>query len=56
MIQYVGKSEAGFNIWLINNHRKDVVRKDNVPTSSNFDTDGHNFNTYANFILIKQLN
>ena len=54
-IQYAGKSEAKFNIRL-NNHRKDVTRKDSIPASSYFDIEGHNFNTHAKFILIEEIN
>ena len=41
---------------LINNHRKDVARKDSAPASNHFDIEGHNFNTHAKFMLIEQLN
>ena len=54
--QYVGKSETEFNVRL-NNHKKDVTRKDSIPALNHFDNIvGHNFNTYAKFILIEQLN
>ena len=42
-LQYNGKSGTEFNIRL-NNHRKDVTRKDSIPASNHFDIEGHNFN------------
>ena len=56
-IQYVGKAETLFNIWL-NNHRKDA--NGNYPTSISasihFRQHGHNFNKNAKFTLIEQIN
>ena len=54
-MQYVAKSETKFNI-RPNNHIKDVTRRDSIPVSSHFDIEGHNFNIYAKFMLIEQLN
>ena len=54
-LQYAGKSETKFNI-RINNHRKDITKKNSIPASNHFDIEGHNFNMYAKFILLEQLN
>ena len=48
--QYDGKSEAEFNIRL-NNHRKNVTRKDSIPASNHFDIGGRNFNMNPKFML-----
>ena len=53
--QYDGKSETEFNIRL-NNHRKNVTRKDSIPASNHFDTGGRKFNINAKFMLTEQLN
>ena len=53
-IQYVGKAKTEFNIRL-NNHRKGVSKSDAIPASRHFSGKNHNFNTHANFILIKQI-
>ena len=54
-IQCVGKLETEFNIRL-NNHRKDVTRKDSIPASNHFAIEGHNFYKFPKNILIEQLN
>ena len=53
-LQNVGKSETEFNKRL-NNHRKNITRKDSRAASSQSDIEGYNFNTHAKFILIEQL-
>ena len=53
-MQYVGKSKTKFNIRL-NNHRKDVTKKESIPASNHFEIERHNLNTHAKFILIEQL-
>ena len=53
-IQYIGKSETGFNIRL-NNHRKDVNRKNAPQTDQHFKLPNHNFNKHARFTLIEQI-
>ena len=54
-IQYVGKSETEFNISL-NNHMKDVTRKDSISAANHFYIEGHNFNIHAKFKLIELRN
>ena len=39
-MQYFGKSETEFNIRL-NNHRKDVTRKDSMPAPNHSDNERH---------------
>ena len=53
-IQYVGKSETGFNIRL-NNHRKDVSNPKAIPACVHFRKEGHSFIQHAKFTLIEQL-
>ena len=53
-IQYIGKSEAEFNIRL-NNHRKDVNRQNAPQADHYFKLPSHNFNQHARFTLIEQL-
>ena len=40
----------------LNKHRNDVNRKDNIPASNNFNTEGHNFKSHVKFIIIEKLN
>ena len=56
-IQYVGKAETPFDIWL-NNHRKDANSNNPkaTPGSIHFKQPVHNFNKHAKFTLIKQFN
>ena len=56
-IQYVGKAETPFDIRL-NNHRKDTNGNNPkaIPASILFKQPGHNFNKYATFTLIEQIN
>ena len=49
--QYVGKSEIQFNMKL-NNHRKDITRKGNIPASNDFDIEGQNLKGQTKFIII----
>ena len=53
-IQYVGKAETSFSIWL-NNHRKDANGKNpkTIPTSIYFEQPGYNFNKHAKLSLIE---
>ena len=53
-IQYLGKTEAAFNIRL-NNHGKDVKDHKAIPVDKHFNQTGHNFNLHAKFIIIEQL-
>ena len=53
-MQYVGKSETPFNIWL-NNHRKDVKNSDAIPTFKHLNRHDHDFNIHEKFIIIEQL-
>ena len=53
--QYAGKSEASSNLRL-NNHQKDVNKKNSVQADHYFRLLGHNFNKHAQFTLIVQLN
>ena len=50
-MQYIEKLETKFNLRL-NNHRKDVTKKDNTPASNHFNIEEHNLNTHAKFILV----
>ena len=52
--QYVGKSEATFNI-RFNNHRKDVKDPNALPADKPFTLPGHYFNKNAKFTLIEKL-
>ena len=54
-LYYIGKSETEFNIRL-NNHRKDITKKDSIPALYHFGIEGHNFDIHAKFMLIVQLN
>ena len=42
-MKYVEKLETRYNLKL-NNHTKDVTKKDNILASNCFDIEGHNFN------------
>ena len=42
-MEYVGNLETWYNLKL-NNHRKDVSKKENILASNCFDIEGHNFN------------
>ena len=53
-LQYVGKCETTFNLRL-NNHRKDVKRKDSIQASQHFNQHNHEFNTDAKFTLIDKI-
>ena len=53
-IQYIGKSEAEFDIRL-NNHHKDVNRKNATQADQHLKLPNHNFNQHARFTLIEQL-
>ena len=53
-IQYSEKSKTGFNIRLIN-HCKDVNIQNAPDADEQFKLPNHNFNQYARFTLIKQL-
>ena len=53
--QYTGKSETVFNLRL-NNHRKDVNKRNSLQADQYFRLPGHNFNKHAKFTLIEQLN
>ena len=53
--QYIGKSETTFNLRL-NNHRKDVNKRNSLQADQHFQLPGHNFNKHAKFTLIEQLN
>ena len=53
-IQYVGKSEATFNIHL-NNRRKDVKDPNALPAGKHFTSPGHDFNKNAKFTLTEKL-
>ena len=54
-IQYVGKTEAPFNI-RINNHRSDANNptEDTIPAAKHF-SQNHIFNKGAKFIIIEQI-
>ena len=39
----------------VNNQTKDVTRKNSIPASNHFDTEGHKFNIHGKFLLIEQL-
>ena len=52
--QYVGKSEYSVNL-RINTHRNDVWRAHGPPCDKHFQSPGHNFNTYAKFIIIEEV-
>ena len=41
--QYTGKSETTFNLRL-NNHRKDVNKRNSLQDDQHFRSHGHNFN------------
>ena len=49
------ETETEFNKRL-NNHRKDITKKNSIAASSQSDIEGYNFNTHAKFIRIEQLN
>ena len=53
-VQYVGKSEAAFNIRL-NSHRKDVNNPKSIPADLHFRKSGHSFNLHAKLRLTEQL-
>ena len=53
-IQYVGKAETTFNIWL-NNHRKDVKDPKAILEDKHFSQTEHILNLHAKFIIIEQL-
>ena len=53
-IQYIGKSEAPFNIRL-NNHRKDVKNPNGTPACKHFNRHGYDFNNHGKIIIIEQL-
>ena len=54
-IQYIEKSKTGFNIRL-NNHCKDLNIQNAPEADEHFKLPNHNFNQYARFTLIEQLN
>ena len=51
--KYVGKSETPFHIRL-KNHRKDIKVSSSIPTSKNFNSPNHDFNTYGKFTITEQ--
>ena len=53
-IQYVGKSETGFNIRL-NNHRKNVSNPKAILACVHFTKEEHSFIQHAKFTLKEQL-
>ena len=53
--QYTSKSETIFNLRL-NNHWKDVNKRNSLQADQHFWLPGHNFNKHAKFTLIEQLN
>ena len=53
--QYTGKSKTAFNLRL-NNHQKDVNKRNSLQADQHFRLPGHNFNKHAKFRLIEQLN
>ena len=53
--QCTSKSETIFNLRL-NNHWKDVNKRNSLQADQHFWLPGHNFNKHAKFTLIEQLN
>ena len=53
--QYTSKSETIFNLRL-NNHWKDVNKRNSLQADQHFWLPGHNFTKHAKFTLIEQLN
>ena len=53
-IQYIRKSETEFNTRL-NNHLKDLNRKNGLQADNHFKLPNHNFHQHARFTLIEQL-
>ena len=53
--QYTVKSETAFNLRL-NNHRKDVNKRNLLQADQQFRLPGHNSNKHSKFTLIEQLN
>ena len=53
-IQYVGKSEAIFNL-RFKNHRKDSKKKDAILACTHFQKSDHIFQQDAKFVLIEQI-
>ena len=56
-LQYIGKTKTPFNIRL-NNHRKNATINNSKAISASipFKKPGHNFNKYAKFTIIQQIN
>ena len=53
-LQYVGKSESSFSIWL-HNQRKDSQNKNPILVCKHFKNSNHNFQRDAKFTLIGQI-
>ena len=53
--QYTGKSETAFDFRL-NNHRKDVNKRNSLQADQHFRLPSHNFKKQVRFTLIGQLN
>ena len=50
--QYTDKSKTAFNLRL-NNHRKDVIKRNSLQADQHFRLPGYNFNKHAKFTLIE---